>query len=454
MGNVKGQRLLARREFLKLGGTGLAALGLGSVLASCGGGGQGGGQELKMWWWGEQEAPGLKDWLSESINQYKKRSGNTITTTLQDTTDVVAGFQRASAAQNAPDIAFLWNGIYHMESVWQGYVEPLNDLIPQGLLESSNATTLSIFEGKQYRLGWYAVPMLWVYNKQMFEKAGLDPESPPQTWDAFLDACDKLKGAGITPITGGLKDGPWGEWWMGQGLSQNLQSPADAIALFVGDLNWTDPQYYEQWSRLEEVWKAGYINEDINSIDLYPGIDLFGAGKGAMTLIVGPLVADIQSKLGAENVGVMVFPVWGQGAMAGKPIRDTQGLGISSQSDYKEEAADFLQFLHSEERVNALWDQVKQLPADATWDGSVIDDPTIEQIWQEWMQGDSIPYISNLMPVLFWSDAMFVNSQKIIAGEYTGEEAGGNAEGVSRKWREQNPDFVENYETWQKDLKL
>jgi hypothetical protein len=49
---------------------------------------------------------------------------------------------------------------------------------------------------------------------------------------------------------------------------------------------------------------------------------------------------------------------------------------------------------------------------------------------------------------------MFVNSQKIIAGEYTGEEAGANAEEVSQKWREQNPDFVENYETWQKDLKL
>jgi raffinose/stachyose/melibiose transport system substrate-binding protein len=454
VGNVKGQRLLPRREFLKLGGTGLAALGLGSVLASCGGGGGSGGQELEMWWWGEQEAPGLKDWLNESIGQYEKKSGNTIKTTLQDTTDVVAGFQRAAAAQNAPDIAFLWNGIYHMESVWQGYLEPLNGLIPEDLLKSSNATALSIFEGKQYRLGWYAVPLLWVYNKQMFDRVGLDADAPPQTWDDFLAACDKLKGEGITPITGGLKDGPWGEWWMGQALSQNLESPADAISLFIGDLNWNEPQYYEQWSRLEEVWKADYINKDINSIDLYPGIDLFGAGKGAMTLIAGPLVPDMQSKLGAENVGVMVFPVWGQGAMAGRPIRDTQGLGISSQSDYKEEAADFLQFLHSEERVNALWDQVSQLPADTTWDGSVIDDPTIKQIWQEWMHGDSIPYISNLMPVLFWTDAMFVNSQKIIAGEYTGEEAGANAEEVSRKWREQNPDFVDNYETWRKDLKL
>ena len=101
MGNVRSGRLLPRRDFLRLGGAGLAALGLGSALTACGGGDQGGGQELKMWWWGEQEAPGLKDWLKESIGQYQKRSGNTITTTLQDTTDVVAGFQRASAAVEA-----------------------------------------------------------------------------------------------------------------------------------------------------------------------------------------------------------------------------------------------------------------------------------------------------------------------------------------------------------------
>jgi raffinose/stachyose/melibiose transport system substrate-binding protein len=173
-----------------------------------------------------------------------------------------------------------------------------------------------------------------------------------------------------------------------------------------------------------------------------------------MTQIAGALIPDMQSKLGAENVGVMVLPVWGQGAMAGKPIRDTQGLGISSQSDYKQQAAEFLQFLHTEERVNALWKQVGVLPADATWNGNVIGDPTIKQLWQGWMRGESIPYISNLMPVLFWTDAMFVNSQMIIAGEYTGEEAGANAEEVSRKWREQNPDFVKNYKTWQKDLTL
>jgi hypothetical protein len=58
------------------------------------------------------------------------------------------------------------------------------------------------------------------------------------------------------------------------------------------------------------------------------------------------------------------------------------------------------------------------------------------------------------MPTLFWTDAMFVNSQKIIAGEYTGEQAGENAQAVSEKWREQNPDLLEHYTIWAKDLAL
>ena len=274
-------------------------------------------------------------------------------------------------------------------------------------------------------------------------------------WEAFIEACEKLKAAGITPISGGLKDGPWGEWFMGHSIGQNLDSPAEALNLFAGSLDWREPKYYEGWSKLAELWNAGYFNNDMNSIDLYPGIDLFGAGQAAMTQIVGPLVPKQQELLGAENVGAMVFPVFGTGKMAGRPIFDTQGIGISSQSANKALAADFLTFLHSTDRVNEIWNQVKQFPTDATWDGSVVTDPTLSKIWGTWINGaDKVPYISNLMPVLFWTDAMFVNSQKIIAGEYTGEQAGENANAVAQKWREQNPDLLENYTTWANDLGL
>ena len=449
-------RRYSRRQMLKMSGGAVAAASLAPLLARSAMAQEvPSGQTLDFWWWGEQEAPGLEAWLNESIRLYGEQSGNTIQPTLQDTSVVISEFQTASAANAAPDLQFLWNGIYHMESVWFGYLEPLNNLLPDELLANTNATPLSVYQGQQYRTGWYSVPLLWVYNKALFDQAGLDADAPPATWDELLAASESLKSAGITPIVAGLKDGPWGEWYMGHATGQNLDSPADAVNLFIGQLDWREPRYYEAWDRLAELWNAGYMNDDVNSIDLYPGIDLFGAGQGAMTQIVGPLVPAQQALVGAENVGVMTFPVFGTGAMAGKPIFDNQGIGISSQSDNKEVAADFLTFLHTPDRVSAIWDGVKQFPTDLSWDGSVVEDPSLRTIWERWINGDdNVPYISNLMPTLFWTDAMFVNSQKIISGEFTGEQAGQNAYDVANRWAEQNPDLVENYTIWAEDLAL
>ena len=65
-----------------------------------------------------------------------------------------------------------------------------------------------------------------------------------------------LKAKGYTPIIGGLKDGPWGEWYMGHGLTPNLDTPADAINLFIGELDWRDPRYHEHWTKLDEIWRG------------------------------------------------------------------------------------------------------------------------------------------------------------------------------------------------------
>jgi len=460
-------RIVTRRDFLKASGAGLAAAGLAPLLQACANGAAptaapaapateaaaAGGKNLKFWWWGETEAKGLEGWVAQTAEMYKAKSGNTLEPTLMDTLNVISEFQTASAANAAPDVQFLWNGIYHMESVWLGYLDPMEDFFSAEEIAATRPTKLSAYQGKTYRMGWYAAGPLYVYNKEMFDQAGLDANTAPKTWDDLLNACDKLKTAGLTPIVGGLKDGPWGEWYMGHGLGQNLDTPADALNLFIGNLDWREPRYHEHWSRLKELWEAKFINEDINSIDLYPGIDLFGSGKGAMTAIVAPLLG-VQSTMmgGSEKIGLMTFPVFGTGAMAGKPIADCQGLGISSQSPNKEAAADFLRFVHDPERVQALWAMSKAIPNDESFDTNLIEDPVTRDLRSRWVEGDNVAYISNLMPGVFWSDAMFVNSQKIITGEFTGEQAGQNAYDVTLKWKEQNPDLVEKYSLWAQDL--
>src|SRR3954452_7454851 len=97
---------------------------------------------LDMWWWGEQELPGLQAFVDDSVKNY---SAATVKTMLQDTAVVISQFQTAAAAGKAPDIQYLWNGIYHMESVWLGYLKPLNGLMNDDVLKASNPTPLSVY---------------------------------------------------------------------------------------------------------------------------------------------------------------------------------------------------------------------------------------------------------------------------------------------------------------------
>ncbi len=465
-------RSLTRRQLLRYSAGGLALAGLGPLLAACGGGeessssggaaatgaatgaapaGGGNGETLTMWWWGEQEAIGIQKWVDAAIAEFQTTSGYKVDPLLMDTANVIPQFTNAAAAGKPADIQFLFNGIYHMENVWLGYLSPLNDLISGETLASSGATVMSTFDAEQYRVGWYIVGFGVEYDKELFDKAGLDGDNPPATWDDFMDACDKLKTSGVIPFSGGVKDGFFGEWWLVNTLTQNLDGPKDALDLFIGNLSWTEQPYYEQWSKLQEMVDNGYINEDANSLDLYQGTQLMETGKAAMTLNTTAALPNAQAVLG-DRLGYMIMPQYGSANMSGLPITDTQGYGIPAKAQYPDGAAEFLEFICSPEQVNAMWTISKALPANERFDASLIDDPFLKTIYDKWWAGPHNVYIADLMPTLFWTDAMFVNSQKILAGDMTGEEAGKNAEAVTEKWKNQNPDLVEKYTTWGNDL--
>ncbi len=436
----------SRRRFLQGAAAGTGGLALTGLLPGLSAQAQ--DKTLEMWWWGEQELPGLQAFLDESVAAYKAATVNTM---LQDTAVVISQFQTAAAAHEAPDIQYLWNGIYHMESVWLGYLRGLNGLVDAKVLEASNPTLLSRYGGDVYRVGWYPIPMLWYYNKDLFDKAGLDADTPPKTWDEFLAACEALKSAGITPVGGGIQDGYWGEWYLGHALPQNLDTVGEALDLFIGERDFREPKYYEHWSKLEELKKAGFLNDGMSSLELYPGIDLIVAGKLAMGKSIGTrLPAD--SKATDGKIGVMVMPVYGSGKLAGKPIMDTQGLGISTDSKDPEAAAAFLEYLHSPERLQAFWEKTGWIPSDTNFDTSVVTDPSVKSMWENWALAPNIPYVANLTPGQFYEQAMIPAAQQIVQGDMTGEQAGDLAARIVKEWRDFNPDLVESYQAWAKDL--
>lgn len=405
-------------------------------------------ETLNMWWWGEQELPGLQGFVDDAVKSY---TAATVEPMLQDTAVVISQFQTAAAAGESPDIQFLWNGIYHMESVWLGYLQPLEGLVSDEVIKASNATLLSRFGGKTYRLGWYPLPMIWIYNKDLYDKAGLDADKAPATWDEFLAACDKLKSAGVAPVGGGIQDGYWGEWYFGHALAQNVDSAGEVIGLFTGDKDFREPKYHEHWVKLEELRKAGFFNPEMSSTELYPGIDLIVAGKVGAGLSVGSrLPAD--SKATNGRIGAMVMPVYGKGKLAGQPIFDSQGLGIPSKAKDPKAAAAFLEYLQSPEQLKALHAKTGWIPANTGFDVSVIEDPVVRDMWQRWGLSPNIPYLANLVPGQFYEQALLPTAQQVVEGKITGEQAGELAYNVAKEWREFNPDIVENYKKWSADL--
>ena len=404
--------------------------------------------DLNMWWWGEQELPGLQKFVDSSIAAYKDA---TVKPMLQDTAVVISQFQTAAAAGNAPDIQYLWNGIYHMESVWLGYLQALNGLVSDAVIEASSPTLLSHFGGNVYRVGWYPLPMMWIYNKDVYDKAGLNADVPPKTWDEFLNACDKVKATGVSPFGGGIQDGYWGEWFTGHAFAQNADSPGEIIDLFTGVRDFREPKYCEQWVKLEDLKKKGFLNPELSSTELYPGIDLTVAGKVGAGLSIGSrLPAD--SKTSNGRIGTMVMPVYGKGKLAGKPILDSQGLGISAKSPNQKAAAAFLEYLHSPERLKVFHELTGWIPADKNFDTSVITDPSVVEMWKNWGLGENVPYLANMVPGQFYEQALLPAAQQVVEGKITGEQAGDLAYDIAKQWREFNPDMVENYKKWAADL--
>ena len=92
---------------------------------------------------------------------------------------------------------------------------------------------------------------------------------------------------------------------------------------------------------------------------------------------------------------------------------------------------------------------VHQLPADEAFDTSIVDDPLMKGVVEQFVTGNPVLTVEDLMPVQFWNEAMFVASQQIVAGQMSGREAGDLAHHVTEAWRSNvSPETVNNYAIW------
>ena len=190
--------------------------------------------------------------------------------------------QAAATANQGPDVA-----MFHPGAREYGFGDILVDLTPYIQDVKSQFTAASIamvsMDGK-VGAPIKLLPMTMqgfgiYYNKAYFKKAGLNPEQAPKTAAQFLAACEKLKAAGIVPVTVGQT---YTIDFLLRCLVANAFGP-NVAGLKDGSEKYTDPLFSESVEFVKTLVDKGYLEKDGFSRPYFmDGIDKFAAGNGGM----------------------------------------------------------------------------------------------------------------------------------------------------------------------------
>ena len=245
--------------------------------------------------------------------------------------------------EDAPDIFFSWCGEFSERFLREDLIMNLTPYLEKdkewkdSLIESQlvNYTKDGVTYGIPFRLDC----KLFFYNTKLFEENGL---KVPTKWNEFIEVCDKLKAAGVTPISYGNQD-KWPSAHYRGSLNQMLVSDEVREKDFdPSQGEFTDPGYEEALKLYQQL--LPYCNDAVNGTAADMARTNFAMGKAAMyyaEIIEIPYITDLNAGL---DYGMFKFPVVeGPGnpdILTGVP----EGFVVSSKTKYPDECIAFLKW--------------------------------------------------------------------------------------------------------------
>jgi ABC-type glycerol-3-phosphate transport system substrate-binding protein len=248
-------------------------------------------------------------------------------------------------------------------------------------------------------------------------------------------------------LVGGDKDGYLGGWLFSLIGSQQLNSPMDLVQATVGNASFTDAKYTGWYTALDTLVKDGYWNDDVLSRNLDQGVTLFGQGGGAMSFESDGMLATSIKVLGGDKVGLMLPPTWGTGKMADYGYATQScGYAVTSWSKHQQQAADFLAYLHTPDRLTAWYEATGVTPADDRFDTSLVTVPQLQTATKFDTTG-SQAFLEEWLPVEIDGNADLPAGEMIFGGSGTPSDAAQLWERSAQEWRTAHPDELAG---WQK----
>ncbi len=140
------------------------------------------------------------------------------------------------------------------------------------------------FNDQFYSMPWNSSNPVLYYNKDMFRKAGLDPEKPPETFEDMLSACDAIVSKGVAKncISWPLHSWFFEQWMANMGAElANNGNGRDARAT---EVNLTGDAAKEILTWWKEMYDKGYYAYS-GKLEDWDGADaIFVSGQSAMEI--------------------------------------------------------------------------------------------------------------------------------------------------------------------------
>jgi raffinose/stachyose/melibiose transport system substrate-binding protein len=290
----------------------------------------------------------IADQLAEMIKEFEAEHPNIKVKleTVGGGADYGAALKAKFASGEEPDI--FNNGGFKELELWK---EKLADLSEEPWVEHVlpiGKVPMTDTDGKLYGMPVNLEGYGFVYNKDLFEKAGIT--EPPATIDELKDASEKLKAAGITSFSAG-----YGEWWViGQHLLNIPFAQQDDPVAFIEGLYDGSEKIVgnEKFKEFKEVLdtELKYANDNPLTTDYNTQVTLFASGETAM-LQQGNWTENMITEINPDiNMGFLPIALSNDENSADRlPVGVPNNWVLNKNSEHLEEAKTFLEWMVTSE---------------------------------------------------------------------------------------------------------
>ncbi len=328
---------------------------------------------IKVWHWmtDRQEA------FQELAMRYEEKTGIKIDFELYAPSDAYSQKVRAAAqGKNLPDILGILGEKRDFASFIKGghvanltpYLEADNGQWKQEFF--AKALAVNEFKpdnGYGVEAGFYGVPIdvmtiEMLYNRNLFKKAGLDPDKPPRTWAEFISYGKRLKGVGIQGLVAG-----WSEIWMidcfASNYAFNIMGEQKVLETVKGEVPYTDPDWIKVLDLFLQLRDNNALATGVITMVNKTAEQLFANEKAAFAFN-GSWCVNVYERMNPKLNYAAILP---PAASDKFPMMIWGGAGssflVNERSLKKEEAIKFLRWFTDKEQQIFLSRQTRNLPS-------------------------------------------------------------------------------------------